>query len=87
MNTDTTVFSDRKRTDATPSGHNESTAVPTYWTHREPIEAVAPLPVWRVVEPLVDRIVYRENALRIHDLFELPDVWPAGEAFPREETA
>lgn len=59
------------------------TAVPTFWIHPEPKECVRPLPVWRVAEPVVDHIEYREPGVPIRTLFELPEVWPIGKAFPR----
>ncbi len=64
-----------------------TTAAPTFWTHPEPNELVAPLPVWRVAEPVTDHIEYREPDAPIHELFGLPAVWPVGEAFPRKVTA
>lgn len=62
-------------------------AVPTFWTHPEPHEAVAPLPVWRVAEPVVGHIEHREPKSPIRELFGLPEGWPVGEAFPREVPA
>jgi hypothetical protein len=63
------------------------TATPTFWVHPEPVEAVQPLPVWRVAEPVVDHIEYREPPEALHELFGLPEVWPVGEAFPQEMLA
>lgn len=63
------------------------TAAPTLWIHPEPAEPVAPLPCWRVAERVVDHIEYREPTTSLSELFGLPDIWPVGDAFPREESA
>ncbi|WP_152360328.1 hypothetical protein [Microlunatus speluncae] len=60
------------------------TALPTFWIHPEPHKDVVPLPVWRVAEPVIDHIENREPEVMISSLFGLPEVWPVGEAFPRE---
>jgi hypothetical protein len=63
------------------------TAAPTFWIHPEPTEPVTALPCWRIAEPVIDHIEYREPTATMNELFDLPDVWPVGEAFPREVSA
>lgn len=70
-----------------PIAEYRPTATPTFWVHPEPTEAVAPLRCWRVAEPVVDHIEYREPTTPMSELFGLPDVWPEGEAFPRGVSA
>lgn len=62
-------------------------AAPTLWKHPEPHEAVSALPVWRVAESVIDHVEHRDPAAPIHELFGLPEIWPVGEAFPREVSA
>ena len=64
-----------------------ATIAPTFWSHPEPHKPVAPLPIWRVADPLVDHIEYREPQTPVHELFGLPEVWPIGDAFSREVSA
>ena len=58
--------------------------VPTFWPHPEPAQAVSPLDVWRVAQPITDHIEYIEPKSPIHGVLELPATWPIGEPWPKE---
>lgn len=59
----------------------------TFWCHPDAFDAVQPLPVWQIAEAESGRIRYREPLGQLHELLDLPEGWPLGEAFPREGIA
>jgi hypothetical protein len=48
--------------------------IPTFWPHPEPDQAVPPLPIWKVAEPMLDHIEYRDATMSAPDFFGLGDV-------------
>jgi hypothetical protein len=67
------------------SPFSASTAVPTLWRHPAASQAIAPLPQWRIAQPVDDHIEYSEATQAMHELFDLPERWPIGEPFPETE--
>ena len=56
---------------------------PTYWANPRASREVAALEAWDVVGLHDSHVERTLAAVRHHELFQLPEPWPPGEAFPR----
>jgi hypothetical protein len=59
-------------------------ALPTFWAHPQPKEAVTPLGAWRHATLQTDHIEQYEPAVSSPAFFGLAGDWPIGEPFPSD---